>query len=362
MAGQDGQQTGLRKARRAALSLVLPLLLPLAVVELAGRMLLPAVPPSGSIPRNPYRYRGWPEYVDGLAKDPAPGIGRCVLIGNCQGYGGEYRRSMIYAAALEKKLRAARAGGRTDWEVHNWSVDGATSLDTVLLAACLAERKADVVLALTNFADYRAEHVHEGLAFSRTDIPRLLTRAPVRRALPSAFLARHGRSEDILRFAAYDACAGLRFREYAWSWLDRRFPGLVHAAFAPRMTYLPWRIPKGPLVPAIARPPRPESEPDVTYNADSRRMLREYAATLARGSAPVRIMIVEPYTVPDDDRVRRLTADAEALCAEYGLGFRDFRNLLEADGFLTSAHLSRRGHVRLAEALETLICTALDGS
>jgi hypothetical protein len=361
MNGPGVQLTGFQKARRAAAALVLPLLLPLAVVELAGRALLPAVPPSDSIPRNPYRYRGWPEYVDGLAADPAPGVGRCVLISNCQGYGGEYRRSMIYAPALEKKLRAARAGGRADWEVHNWSVDGATSLDIVLLAAALANRQADVVLALTNFADYRAEHFREGFAFSRTDIPRLLTRAPVRRALPSAFLARHGRCEDVLRFAAFDACAGLRFREYAWSWLDRRFPGLVNAAFAPRMTYLPWRLPKGPLVTPIARPPRLEGEPDVTYNADSRRMLREYAATLARGAAPVRIMIIEPYNAPDDDRALRCAADAEALCAEYGLGFRDFRDLLEADGFLTSAHLSRRGHVRLAEALEALVCAALEG-
>ena len=348
-------------ARRLVATLLLPLLLPLLAAELISRALMPAVPVSGEITRNTYRYRGWPEYVSGMRAAAPPGTGRCVLISDCQGYGGEYRRNMIYAAELRKRLRWAQAGGKSDWQVHNWSVDGATSLDYVFLAAYLVDHPPDLVIALTSFAAYRAEHFHEGLAFSRTDIARLITHAGVRRALPDHFLERHGRAEDILHFAALDTVALLQFREYAWSWSDRRFPGVMNDCFATKITYHPWRLPKHPLVKSIERPTRDEPELAITYNADSRQMLAEYVTTLARIPSPIRILAVEPYTEPDDERMQRIAADAEALCAEHGLIFRDLRKALPDDGFLSSAHLSRSGHVRMAEVLDGLIQAALQG-
>jgi hypothetical protein len=350
-----------RAAQRLILSLLAPLVLAWLAVEWFSHSVLPVVPDSGEVARNPYRYRGWPEYMGGMDAPRSPDVGRCVLISDCQGYGGEYRDRMIYAAELAKRLGQARAGGKSDWQVHNWSVDGATSLDYVFLAAFLVEHPPDVVIALTSFADYRAEHFHEGLAFSRTDISRLVVRREVRRALPAGFLARHGRTEDVLRSAAHDALAALRFREYAWSWAERRFPGVLNDFYAARLTYLPWHLPKNPLVKPIERPPREETELTIAYDADSRRMLEEYVATLARIPADVRILAAEPYNDPDDERAQRMVADAEALCAENGLTFRDLRRVLAADEFLTSAHLSRGGHVRMAETLDGLVQDTLRG-
>jgi hypothetical protein len=338
-------------SRRTVAAVAAAVLLTLAGAEVCARLILPVVPPSGSVPRIPFRYRGWPEYVAGVPSQPTNG--QCVLISNCQGYGGEYDGRMIYSVELGRRLAERRVGGWDRWTVHNWSVDGATSIDFVFAAATLTPRRPDVVLALTGYADYLAVHGHASFAYSRTDLPRLLNRPSVRRALPVTFLDRHGRTEQNLTFRAADTLALLRLSDYAWSWAERRVPGLLTSFYAPNMPYIPWQIPKvrKTWLPGLTGGARDNFDSiPLDYTAVSTVMLSEYLDVLSRLRGRV-VFVAQPYLHRDHPSERVFLRDAERLCAERGLEFWDLTAAVPDDEFKTSAHLSRKGHLRLAGLL-----------
>lgn len=323
----------------------------LAAAEWSARQAMPRVPPSGSVPRNPYRYRGWPEYLAGL---PAA-AGQCVLISNCQGYGGEYNARMIYAAELQRRLNAMQFGGQTNWCVHNWSVDGATSIDYMFAAAWLSRRRPEITLALTSYADYLAVHAQADFGYARTDLPRLLNRPEVRRALPGSFRRRHGRSEENLSFCAQDASALLRCGDYAWSWIERRAPGILEAWYAPNMTYLPWQLGKPartclPRLPVAHGGDEGGASPPLDYDASSTAMLTEYLDLLRRQQGRV-VVVSEPYQHRNHPSARKFAGDLARLTAARGLECWDLSAAVPDGEFMTTAHLTRGGHVRLAELL-----------
>ncbi len=318
----------------------------------AGR-LMPRVPGSDQAPRNPYRYRGWPEYVSGLR--PAATNGQCVLISNCQGYGGEYDGRMIYSVELGRRLGAVQLGGHAAWTVHNWSVDGATSIDYLFAAAWLTRRQPDLTLAVTGYADYLAVHARADFGYSRTDLPRFLNDAAVRRALPQSFRDRHGRSEANLGFCAQDASALLRAGDFAWSWIERRMPGILNTWYAPNMPYLPWQLPK-PARTWVRQLPASGPTGDGTdntpldYDASSTAMLTEYLDLLRRQHGRV-VVVAEPYQHRDHPSARLFLNDVARLASERSLEFWDLSAAVPDNEFKTTAHLSRKGHLRLAQLL-----------
>lgn len=338
--------------RRFFLGLGLVLLIA-GLAEIGARRALPDIPGCQEEARNPFRFRGFPEYLAGFRQASAQHA--VVLISNSQAYAGEYPPANIYPARLERLLNERRVGGHADWKVLNWSSDGMTSIEYVLLAACLRRASPALVLAITGFADYSVEHLDSGFLFCRTDVPRLATRPAVLAGVPWSYLRRHARVEDTLTSLATDRVALYRFREYLWCWLERRFPGAHRAFYAPFVNYLPWNIRGAAWVSALRFPPAPEEENAAfTYTDASRPMLAEYLDALRGLSAPV-LVVAEPRRLAAGDARGASDVafgeDLRAMTAARGLALRDLRDALPAAGYITSSHFHDSNHRRFAELL-----------
>ena len=148
----------------------------LAVIAAATGLALRALPPPASCvesPRNPYRFRDWPAYVDGLRT--ANGAACVVLVSDSQAYGGEYPARNGYPARLEALLNERKPGGIAHWEVLNLSIDGVTPLEYMALAARLREETPAWLISVSGSADYRAENYTKGFSYPRTDLVHLPT-------------------------------------------------------------------------------------------------------------------------------------------------------------------------------------------
>ena len=346
------------RTKRTFLSAGLLVLGILLLAELLARTNLPDVPDSRDAPRNPFRYRGWPEYMSGIRKSgEKPTV---VLLTNCQAYGGEYPASKGYPAALEHNLSERSAGECADWDVLNWAIDGATSMEYMLMATHLRKHPPRIVLAVTGYGDYHNEHYREGISYCRSDIPRLLSRWSILRLLPQSFRRRHVKIEDWLSFALSDHLALLRFKEFTWSWLDRRLPGIHNVFYAPAFNHLPWALPKHPLIKPLRLKKRSDSAMEVTYGEESRQMLREYIQQLS--GIPSRVIVVaEPTTISGSNPfVRSFLDDLESMTMEHGLVYWDLHDALPAENFLTSSHLHRKNHLRMADILADRMSSLLD--
>lgn len=324
-----------------------------------ARRALPRVPGGVDSERNPYRFRGWPEYIRDVRA--APREATIVLISNSQAYAGEYPPRYTYPARLEALLRTREVMGRSDWNVLNWSSDGMTSIEYVLLARYLQRHPPGLVLAMTGFADYSLEHAHRGFLHCRTDLPRLATRVPIFRGLPLSYIRRHARLEDTLAFWVRDRVALYRYKEYLWSWLDVRMPGIHTFFYAPFVNYRPWEL-KGPRwLPAVELPRGRGPGIQFAYGEESRLLLREYLDMLARVPARVIVAAQPRRTLTADARAQwdeQFFADLKVGAAERGLEFWDLRDVLPDQDFLTSSHLKPPNHRRLAE----LLCDRLEAA
>lgn len=326
------------------------LLILLLLAEGAARLWGPAMPSCAEMRRNPYRYRGWPEYAE-AARGLEASNRVAVVLSNCQGYGAELPDSAGYPAVLQRMLAAGDPEGERPWRVVNWSLDGATSIEYGVLAAFLRTLNPEAVIVPVAFADFRAEHFEEGWRYSRSDAARLATRPSVIRRLPGSFLRRHAKVEDSLALWVFDRVALLRAAEYGWSWLAGRLPGSHFALYAPAINYRPWRI-EG--LRAWAPRIRPVGVPldqdlDLLYDGRSTAMVDELAAVLAELSCPV-ALAVQPFR----DRhayADRFTADLEASAARHGVAFWDLQRIIPEDQYLTSNHLNHRGHRRMAREI-----------
>ena len=79
--------------RKAAVVLLLAGLV-LALGNGLAYRLLPEVPPSRDEARNPFRFRGFPEFVRGSSSAPTADSKTVVLLSNSQAYAGEYSPRM----------------------------------------------------------------------------------------------------------------------------------------------------------------------------------------------------------------------------------------------------------------------------
>jgi hypothetical protein len=284
-----------------------------------------------------------------------------VVISNCQGYGAEHPGRLGWPAVLESVLNEQAPDAERPWRVVNWSLDGATSIEYVVLAAYLRTLNPEAVVASIAFADFRAEHFDEGWRYSRSDAARMATRSAVRRHLPDAFRRRHGKVEDTLAMGAFDRVALLRAAEYGWSWLEGHLPGSHYALYAPGINYRPWRI-EG--LRAWAPKIRPVGVPldqdlDLLYDERSTAMVDELVEVLAAHPARVAVA-VQPFR-DKHGYAKRFAKDLEAAAVRRSVAFWDLQRSIAAEDYLTSNHLSRRGHRRMAEELAARLRDLLDG-
>ncbi|MBN1557149.1 MAG: hypothetical protein JW951_03280 [Lentisphaerae bacterium] len=330
--------------------------------ELASRRLLPDVPSCVEAQRNPYRFRGWPEYVE--QHETAPGVKRLVLLTNSQGYAGEIPAYKIYPYRLEMLLRGEGAGGSTRWEVLNWATDGITTIEQSILAAYLQTLTPDVVLVVTGYADYAVEHDGQGFLYCRSDVPRLATRLPVFTRLPPDYRRRHLKLEDTVTFLLRDRLACLRMREYGWSWLESRLPGVHEMFYAPHVNYLPWDIKARPWIRPLRRPAGRPEDPVLRYGPESVAMLRDYLDLLTHISARV-IVVNEPVRTHEDDYRAgwhlAFQEDLRELTETYGLTLWDLYSAVPADQFITSSHFHPRAHAAFAAMLAERLQAELAG-
>jgi hypothetical protein len=320
--------------------------------EIAARHILPAVPGCAEVHRNPFRFRGYPEYMDGISN--APAASRIVLLSNSQAYAGEFQRAQIYATLLEEDLNQRKAGGRNDWRVCNWSVDGMTSMEYMLMAGRLREDPPAIVLAVIGYADFRGANETKGFSYCRSDIPRLCGRTDVARSLPFRFWLRHAKFEDLLTYGIVQRFALFRVREYLWSWLDIRYPGVQTVFYAPMVNYRFWQLTGRPRVQAVDLPAYRQEKVDFSYDERSTRMLREFLAQLAGlgtrtiiVNAPLRISTNDPRAAWNEP----FRADLSALTGELGLPLWDLQAALPPEDFMTSSHFNRQNHQRFAKIL-----------
>ncbi|MGD9611650.1 MAG: hypothetical protein AB7V22_01965 [Kiritimatiellia bacterium] len=331
----------------------------LAVIAAATGLAARVLPPPANCveaARNPYRFRDWPAYVDGLRA--ADGAACVVLISDSQAYGGEYPARNGYPARLEALLNERQAGGIDRWEVLNLSIDGVTTMEYMALAARLREERPLWLISVSGSADYRAENIEKGFAFPRTDLVHLFTEARLARRLPLSFWRRHGKVEDTLTAAVAQRFPLLRARDYLWSWLDTRFPGAQKSFYAPRTTYRFWQLPGKARTKPIPDPIRDPTKGrlDLTYDGRSTVLLAEFVAQLAQIPAVHKLVATAPLKgdfadAPEGAWIAAFRRDLAQLAAEHGLPFRDLTTALPPDDFITSNHFHDRNHRRLAELL-----------
>ena len=340
----------------------------LAAIAAATGLARRAFPPPANCvesARNPYRFRDWPAYVDGLRT--ANGAACVVLISDSQAYGGEYPARNGYPARLEALLNERKPGGIDRWEVLNLSIDGVTSLEYLALGARLRDERPLWLISVSGSADYRAENYRKGFAFPRTDLTALPTEARIARRLPGAFWRRHGRVEDRLPGWVTRVFQLLGARECLWSWLEIRYPGAQKTFYAPRTTYRFWQLPG-----KARTPPTPDPIPDktggrldLTYDARSTELLAEFLDQLAQIPAAHKLVATAPLCsdfagTPDGNWIAAFRRDLARLAAERGLPFEDLTGLLPADGFITSNHFHDRNHRRMAEWLADRIAAGTE--
>ena len=331
----------------------------LAVVASATGLALSAFPPPANCvesARNPYRFRDWPTYVDGIRT--ANGAACVVLVSDSQAYGGEYPARNGYPARLEALLNERKPGGIDRWEVLNLSIDGVTSLEYLALAARLRDERPLWLISVSGSADYRAENYRKGFAFPRTDLVQLPTEARIARRLPLSFWRRHGKVEDTLTAWVMRWFPLLRARDYLWSWLDTRYPGAQKSLYAPRTTYRFWQLPGQARTAAVPDPlpDRTGGRLDLTYDERSTELLAEFLDQLARIPARHKLVATAPLHsdfagTPDGEWIAAFRRDLERLAGENDLPFLDLTTALPADDFITSNHLHDRNHRRMAELL-----------
>lgn len=340
----------------------------LAVIALASGLAAWLLPPPADCvvhSRNPYRFRDWANYVDGIA---ARGDAACVaLISDSQGYAGEYPAQKGYAARLESLLNERKTGGYERWEVLNLSIDGVTSIEYVTLAARLRAEKPTWVVSVSSCADYRSDDLTRGVGYCRTDLPHLLTERAVAARVPFSFWRRHGKVEDLLTAAVAHRLPLLQVRDFLWSWLDIRAPGAQRAFYAPQTTYRFWQLPGQARV-----EPVPEAAAggggkplDLTYDERAVPLLDEFLEQLAAVPAEHRLVVAAPLRSDYGDSqgghwIAAFRRDLARLAGEHGLPFRDLTEALPPEDFITSNHLQDRNHKRMAELLADHIAAEME--
>jgi hypothetical protein len=331
----------------------------LAVLNGVSGWILPAVPDSAEAGRNGFRFRGYPEYLAGLDRSAA--VRDLVLLSNSQAYSGEYPVADGYPARLEGLLNGGSADGAS-WRVHNWSVDGTTSMEYMLMAAYLVGRAPDVLVASVGYADFRGQNMEEGFSHCRTDLPRLVARPAVARRLPLAFWRRHGAVEDTLSAMLRELLPATRVPEYAWCRLDQQYPGVMPLFYAPTLYHHPWKldVPRRGERPNILRPPnQAEGAGYYAYDARSAVLLEEFLVALRRvGAGRVLVAACPGNDQPGSAHAASVAAfreDLRTLTAKHGVPFRDFSDALPAEDFLDSLHFTRPNHQRYARQLWTAL-------
>lgn len=340
----------------------------LAVIAAATGLALRAFPPPANCvesERNPYRFRDWPAYVDGIRER---GDAACVvLISDSQAYGGEYPARNGYPARLEALLNERKTGSRERWEVLNLSIDGVTTMEYMALAARLRAETPTWLISVSGSADYRAENFTKGFAFPRTDLVQLPTEWTLARRLPLSFWRRHGKVEDTLTAWIAHRFPLLRARDYLWSWLDTRYPGAQKTFYAPRTTYRFWQLPGRARTPPVPDPipDRTGGRLDLTYDGRSTELLAEFLDQLTQIPAAHKLVATAPLCsdfagTPDGEWIAAFRRDLARLADERGLPFRDLTGALPPQDFITSNHLHDRNHRRMAELLADHIAAELE--
>jgi hypothetical protein len=306
--------------------------------------------------RNPYRFRDWVEYVNGM--DSRGEAGTVVLISDSQGYAGEYPAKKGYPARLEVLLNERKTGGIEHWDVLNLSIDGVTPMEYMMLTARLRMESPTWLISVSGCADYRAENFEKPFTFCRTDLPDFLTDWSLAQRLPWAFWKRHGRVEESLSSWMTRRFPLLRFRDFMWSWLDTRYPGAQKAFYAPRVSYRFWQLPGDPRTQPIPSPfPTMDNVSiDLTYDEHSTVMLSEFLSQLAQVPAQYRLVAANPLSSTMKDStiwpwVEAFQRDLERLTQELDLPYWDMTDALPPEDFITSNHFHDRNQKRMAELL-----------
>jgi hypothetical protein len=329
----------------------------LLLLNIVAHHLLPNVPGSHQESRNPFHFRGFPAYVDGLARSEAPQD--LVLLSNSQGFAAEYRSHFSYPALLQATLN--QDSDDPTWRIHNWSVAGITSLEYMAFAAKLHEVSADVIVACIGYADFKGRNAEQGFSHCRSDAPQILAETTWS-ALPFAFWKRHGLDhfDDLLSVLARANAPALRWPEYFWSSLNQQYPGMMTLFYAPDLRFHPWVVPVENIwpSPSIVRAPAPETESKYyQYDERSTMLLEEFLDALQRiDHARTRLLLV---ACPGNERPtsrrysyhQRFREDLARLTQKRGILFCDLGDALAQEEFLNSIHFNKRGHRRFADRL-----------
>ncbi|MCS6770734.1 MAG: hypothetical protein NZ740_01760 [Kiritimatiellae bacterium] len=322
--------------------------------EWLARHMLPTVPRSEDVPRNPYRFRGWPEFT---RLGPAPdNHARIVWLSNSQAYAGELPANRIYVDKLERALTKDHVGGFKKIEVLNWSFDGVTSLELTILAAYLHSASPDLVVAAVGAADFSSLNFHRPISEVRTDIPRLITDSAVRRTLPPSFRRRHMPCKDVLTEWARDRCALLRFREFAWSWLDQRWSGLLVGLYAPSLNYHPWKLDRVSRRASLGSPPWRKRMPyQIDYGIQSRELLAEFLDLFAAIPARNHLVILTPRFLEHSDPNLAMDIafgqDIQVIAQHRGIRVWDDRHLFGREAFFDGLHFHPPFHQEYCDRL-----------
>ena len=308
--------------------------------------------------RNPYRFRDWMHYVDGMDSRDAQS-GTVVLISDSQGYAGGYPAKRGYPARLEVLLNARKTGGMDHWEVLNLSIAGVTPMEYMVLAARLRDEQPTWLISISGCADFRAANYEEPLSFCRTDLPDFLTGWTMARRMPLAFWKRHGRVEDSLTDWVTRRFPLLRFRDCLWSALDTRYPGAQRWFYAPQVTYRFWNL-NGKARTKPLPSPTPSRDGvsiDLAYDDHSTEMLGEFLDQFARIPAQYRLVAANPLAsameeTPTGPWIAAFRKDLARLTAELDLPFRDWTDALPPEDFITSNHFHDRNQKRMADLIE----------
>jgi hypothetical protein len=340
-AASGGRGTQLWRAAAACCLVLLAL-------EGGARLLHRAMPTPSSwdAPRNPHHRRGWIDYTaPPRRRPPGPSI---VLISSSQGFLRESSDpSQVYARRLEELLRAR--SGTSGPKVLNWSLDGGSALEAVLLAARAVQHEPEVLLFVTSPGVFRPHSFERPPSYWASDAWQLCHLDDVRAVVPS----------DLLALCDRERLRGLAATRLRSSWARSRL-------FGPQMDHWqPWPA-SGEL--ATERPRKEARRRDVELSEpDLVRTLQQIHDVLSAHAPAIRLVFVAGPLHRDAITeeswplgARMLELARRELRADHLV--LDARDVVAGERFYDMVHFDRVGHQDFAEWLAPRLAPLLERS
>lgn len=321
-------------------------------------------PTSSETSRIPILQRGWPEYTQIIPRTDS--VYEVVILGNSQALGYELERRGNFTAQLQQAPRGLLQHDGRPARIHNWSLGGMRTVDLEILLARAIEQGADKVVFLLHMDSFESDDFVR-LGYTPCDNELLLAEPDVSRAAQSLRIGNRISIEDRVRLWVQRYSGLYRWRTRIWD-ESTRLLSPNHEEFLKGKRDAIAQVVDFNAYPEIADTLRqkwfsgvllhqnvpPISKEDVESRRLAFMQFTEKALPLLQQHRVSHEFIWAPYYAPMYDSLTLETINRgfiEPTLFDNQVNALDWSRAIDDSLFISRAHLSQRGHDRMAELL-----------